>query len=202
MRVILIGLYALVAVTIFTTCGSPRPDLCVLHGERCEAEDGDTGPAGRDGLSGSACTVSETGLVSCTDGSSYQIPQPTNGIDGKDALPCTVTEVSNGALIACGENHVVILNGVDGQAGKDGVDGKDGTDAPPTAFTVTELIDPCGDAPGKYDEVLLRLANGTLLAHYADGIKQFLAVIGPGTYATTDDTSCVFTISPTGTVSW
>lgn len=202
MKLILISMYALVIVTILTTCGSPRPDLCILHGERCEAKDGDDGVNGRDGASGASCSVSATGLVSCTDGTSYQIPIPSNGIDGvdgKDGSACTITSVDNGALIACGENHVVVLNGVDG---KDGQDGQDGQDAPPTAFTVTELIDPCGDAPGKFDEVLLRLANNTLIAHYADGAKQFLSVIGPGTYMTTDGTSCVFTVSPTNVVSW
>jgi hypothetical protein len=40
------------------------------------------------------------------------------------------------------------------------------------------------------------------LAHYSKGSKQFLVVVGPGTYTTTDGTGCVFTITPTGEVNW
>ena len=202
--------YLLVVAALATSCGAPNPERCVLDGEQCRPENADTvtdegptvvqvpvtgarGPRGPAGAPGSSCAVRADGLVSCGDGSSYQIPAPKvgpAGADGADGQSCSIADVDNGAIITCGEEHVVI------------VDGADGADAPPTAYSVTELIDPCGDSPGKYDEVLLRLANGTLLAHYADGAKQFLAVIGPGTYVTTDYQSCVFTVSPANSVSW
>jgi hypothetical protein len=83
----------------------------------------------------------------------------------------------------------------------DGQDGENGEDALPSPYTVSEIVDPCGDGPG-YDEVILRMENGVLMAHYADGVRQFLTVIGPGTYATTDGTGCIFTITPTGEVNW
>lgn len=81
------------------------------------------------------------------------------------------------------------------------MDGTDGQDAPPTPYTVTELVDPCGDGPG-YDEVLMRLANGQLVAHFASGALQFLTMIGPGSYATTDQQACQFTVQPDGSVTW
>lgn len=119
-------------------------------------------------------------------------PAPTGrpGTDGKDGKPgesgknCQITKVDNGAIISCAENTVVILNGTNGS---------DGKDAPPTSYTVTEMIDPCGKQTS-FDEVLLRLVNRQLLAHYASGANQFLTVIGPGTYHTTDGSMCYFTI--------
>lgn len=109
---------------------------------------------------------------------------PNSDEEGKN-VGCTVREVENGAEITCGSTKVVILNG-----GK----GADGKDAPDSAYQIIETIDPCGDAPGQYDEVLLRMANRQLLAHYSDGQKQFLVLIGPGNYKTTDNTNCLFTI--------
>jgi hypothetical protein len=98
---------------------------------------------------------------------------------------------------------VVLLNGVDGLDGADGQDGsngQDGQDAPPTPYTVVGLVDPCGDQNG-FDEVLLRLGNGQLMAHYSAGNQQFLSILGPGNYVTTDGTSCSFTINNDLTIS-
>ena len=94
--------------------------------------------------------------------------------------------------------------GTDGTAGTDGRQGADGREgatgevgpaAPTPEYQVSEIIDPCGDGPG-YDEVILRMANGTLMAHYANGPYQFLTIIGPGNYVTTDQQACSFTINP------
>lgn len=82
--------------------------------------------------------------------------------------------------------------GIQGPAGPTGAAG---SNAAPTDYTVVGLIDPCGDSPG-YDEILLRLANGQLMAHYAGGGNlQFLTVIGPGSYSTTDSQACAFTVT-------
>lgn len=113
------------------------------------------------------------------------------GQDGRDGQSCTVTQVANGALISCPDgSRTAILNGAPGA---------DGQPAPATAYTVTELIDPCGPQ-GAYDEVLLKLANGQILAHFASGAKQFLTIVPPGNYTVTDGTGCKFTVTPTGEV--
>lgn len=70
---------------------------------------------------------------------------------------------------------------------------------------ITEIVDPCGDSAGKVDEVLLRLANGQLLASYSDaanGLNTRFAMLQSGTYSTTDGTSCVFTVQANGQVTW
>lgn len=117
-----------------------------------------------------------------------------DGVDGKDGSSCSVEQVSNGAIITCQDNTTaLILNGEKGE---------DGLNAPPTAFTVVELIDPCGDNPDHFDEVLFRLANGQLIAHFSQNSLQFLTVIGPGNYRTTDAQSCHFTVTSDLSVVW
>lgn len=131
------------------------------------------------------------------------------GAPGADGGSCSVEQLLNGAVITCSNGTTALIsngiNGLDGQDGADGQDGEDGADgqnAPPTAYTVTELINPCGDGPG-HDEVLLRLANGQIIAHYAGGGNlQFLAVLSPGSYVTTDSPACAFTLHANGTVTW
>lgn len=168
-----------IILLLLTACGSAGEMFtdagkCVSGGKECH-QDPVPGPTGAPGVPG-------------RDG--------TNGKDGKDGASCTSKRVTNGATITCTDGTtVVILDGVNGQ------DGADGQDAPPTAYSVVELINPCGDGPG-FDEVLLRLANGSIIAHYADGNKQFLATIGPGNYVTTDGQSCHFTIDSSMGVHW
>lgn len=69
---------------------------------------------------------------------------------------------------------------------------------------VVEIIDVCGTAPGAYNEVLLRLANGQVLASFsANGSAWFtrLVVLSNGNYSTTDGTGCNFNVN-NGVVSW
>jgi hypothetical protein len=112
-----------------------------------------------------------------------------DGSDGADGVGCSVQNVSNGALITCGTTTAVVLNGIDGE------------DAPPTTYSVVNIINPCGDSSG-FDEVLLKLANGSLMAHYSHGNKQFLTLLTPGNYATTDGESCNFTVHSDMSVTW
>lgn len=166
----------LIALTLINSCGQSLDPQCVVNGENCPpskivGEPGPPGPPGSQGDRGDRGGVGAAGPV---------------GPRGESIV---------GPVGPKGDRGDV------GEVGPAGADGSDGQDAPPTPYTVSDIIDPCGDGPG-YDEVLLVLANGTLLAHYADGVKQFLSVIGPGTYTTTDGTGCVFTVSPSGLVTW
>lgn len=98
-----------------------------------------------------------------------------------------------------------LCNGRDGSNGQDGQDGEDGEDAVLPGFTPVAVVDPCGDAPGVYDEVLLRLANGSILASFsqnASGLNTRFSLIPAGTYGTTDGTGCVFTVHSNGSVTW
>lgn len=119
-----------------------------------------------------------------------------DGQNGKDGLPgapgrpgqdCDVVQVYNGAIITCGSFSAIILNG---------------QDAVPSSYTIVEIIDPCGDNPGQFDEVIFRLADGSLITHYSDTNLHFLTVLSPGNYRTTDKQSCRFNVSSSLAVTW
>lgn len=101
--------------------------------------------------------------------------------------PCSVVPATEGTTIVCGNTSTFISNGKDGADGQDGSDGQD---------AVLEVIAPCNDP---YNEVLIRIADGTLIGHYSGGTvnKQALVVLTPGSYLTTGrGTSCHFLIGP------
>lgn len=66
--------------------------------------------------------------------------------------------------------------------------------------SVSEIIDPCGDAAG-FDEVILKTNAGEFLAYFESGGKRFLSKLPNGNYSTTDGTHCNFTVSGTN-LTW
>lgn len=93
--------------------------------------------------------------------------------------------------------------GQQGPAGPQGPTGPQGEDAELPPYAVTSIVDPCGDAPGVIDEVLLKLANGQVLVSFsanANGNNTRLAILPPGNYVTTDGSNCAFTLTSTGQV--
>jgi len=156
----------------------PQPCMVLSSGLTCISVDPPSG--GRDGAS---CSVSDDGLVTCGD-SSYQIPPGDKGDTGDN-----------------GERGTTGSQGIQGIAGEQGDRGDKGDTAEIPDFSIVEIIDPCGAAAG-YNEVLLRLKNGTLLAHYASGNNQFLVVVPPGSYRTTDGSGCRFSVDQNYNVTW
>lgn len=67
--------------------------------------------------------------------------------------------------------------------------------------TIVGFIDPCGDGSG-YDEVILLTSAGDLVAYFETGGSRFLTLLRQGTFVTTDQQRCRFTVSPDGVVSW
>ncbi|MBV6514181.1 MAG: hypothetical protein FMNOHCHN_03771 [Ignavibacteriaceae bacterium] len=66
-----------------------------------------------------------------------------------------------------------------------------------TEERIIERIDPCGDGPS-FDEVILRSSSGALIAYFEQGGKRFLTQLPAGSYQTTDNQSCNFTINSSG----
>ncbi len=145
--------------------------------------DGATGATGPQGPAGTSCSVETVD------------PDPAVAPNG-------------GALITCGSTSTLLLNGAPGATGPQG---EPGTPAPPTAFSVVDVIDPCGPSGGA-DEVFLRLANGTVVASFSDnaaGQNTRLSILNDGTFETSDGTNCVFTVTTdtsvtpnTRTIAW
>lgn len=162
--------------------------------------------------------------ISCSDGTKSVVSAGKDGKDGlagqdgkdgKDAEPCYVEAFSGGATIICADSSVNILNGesITGPVGPAGgsctvapvtdgaliscedgssqlvLNGADGESA------ILEIIDPCGDSPGEFDEIMFRLSSGELVAYFEQGSKRFLTVLNPGNYRTTDKQSCRFTVT-------
>jgi hypothetical protein len=61
--------------------------------------------------------------------------------------------------------------------------------------SIVEFIDPCGDYPGRFDEVLMVTSSGSYVAYFQSGGRRFLTVLPDGNYRTTDFQRCRFTIS-------
>lgn len=212
-------------------CKNNSAAICKFEGQNTNPGSADESKDGANGKDGTSCTVSKVDgvstikcgdeVVTIADGTNGK--DGSNGVDGKDGESCKVEAVSNGSIITCpnGSNTLVIngkdgvngTNGVNGTDGKDGKDGRDGTDgkngkdgtdgkdATPSAYSFTEIIDPCGKQ-SSFDEVLFKTVSGTIIAHYSHGSKQFLTLVPPGRYVTTDGTNCYFTITSDGKVTW
>lgn len=113
------------------------------------------------------------------------------------------------ALSACGRTKYEYFvgergeTGAQGPAGPQGNPGTPGDDGVDGQDAVLEVIDPCGDAPSVVDEILLRLADGSVLCSFsanANGQNTRLAILPPGSYVTTDGSNCHFTVTAQGTI--
>ena len=126
------------------------------------------------------------------------------GLDGENGAnavfsvaPAPSCEFGGYTLLAAADlNGNGVLDSEDGNIASLSV--CNGLSAPPTAFTPVGLLDPCGDAPGRADEVLLLLSNGTVLASFSDnqnGLNTRFSVLENGYYRTTDGDNCYFTLT-------
>lgn len=140
-----------------------------------------------------------------------QGPPGPNGHNAVVGMTPAGAECANGGTIilsATDLNDNGLVDAEDGNIqssticnGTNGTNGSNGTNAPPTPFTPVGLIDPCGDAAGIYDEVFIRLSNGTLLASFSDNVNgqnTRFAVITAGSYMTTDGSRCYFSVDASG----
>jgi hypothetical protein len=187
-------LYTIILVSIIASCG--REDIrrtnCITYGEQCREPKETvviTGPEGRQGNQGVPGERGPAGLPG---------EQGEPGQQGERGDSCTVSSAPGGAQISCTDGSSSFISD-----GTDGVDGQDGADAPPSPYTVSEVLDPCGDAPNIIDEVLLKMANGQVLVLFADnsnGKNPRLSVLPPGTYVTSDGSNCMFTLTSEGTL--
>lgn len=184
---------------------------------------GSAGAAGQNGQDASSCTVvqTQTGAnITCPNGTSATLLNGINGVAGQNGAAgtngtsCTVMQVTpsllapnGGALITCGVTTALLLNGEtgatgsQGNTGNTGAAGQNGTNAVLPPFSVLTLLDPCGDAPGIYDEVFFKLVNGTVIASFSNnfnGDYTRLSVISPGSFITTDASNCYFSVDANG----
>ncbi len=151
---------------------------------------------------------------------------PVQGTQGFAGKSCQVEPALGGVLIQCDcstdfgvvtcASSGYVKNGIDGSAGpqgdpglngqdgQDGATGPEGSPAPVNPYTILKIIDPCGDAPGIYDEVILRLGTGQLLSAFSDNVDGYntrFSLLVPGSYQTTDGSNCHFSVGGDGVVT-
>ncbi len=128
---------------------------------------------------------------------------------------CTVTNTNNGSEITCPDGSTAFisngndgrdgqngLQGVQGAPGNDGNDGRDGQDGIDGKDAIIKIIDPCGPSTSGYDEILLCLNNGSLMAYFENGIYRHLSIIPAGAYVTTDEQKCRFDVLTNGNIKY
>lgn len=60
---------------------------------------------------------------------------------------------------------------------------------------VTAMVDPCGDMPNQYDEVLFKMSSGVYVAYFEQGANRSMSVLAENVhYRTTDAQACSFKI--------
>lgn len=64
-----------------------------------------------------------------------------------------------------------------------------------TRVTVQSFIVPCGQVPSVYNETLLKMSDGTIVAYFEQGSQRFLSTLKPGNYQTTDSKACQFSVN-------
>jgi uncharacterized coiled-coil protein SlyX len=72
-----------------------------------------------------------------------------------------------------------------------------------TNVNIVKIVDPCGDTPNKYDEVLFKTSDGQYVGSFSDnasGLNTRFSVLPIGSYVTTDDTGCYFQVTENGII--
>lgn len=144
-------------------------------------------------VNGVDCPKSTVVLVEGTPG-----PQGRDGRDGKNGVDGRAgVDGQPGERGETGLPGIPGQPGLDGQMGPRGEKGELGSPGTPGLDADLEIIDPCGDAPGIHDEVLVRLPDGSLLVSMSDqvsGKNTRFVILGPGDYQTTDGSQCRFSV--------
>lgn len=158
----------------------------------------------------------------------HEVSKVVGGTPGPQGLPGvnTVIEQSSASLVQCPAGGIILVSGIDNDvsgnisagdsniqssiicSGINGTNGQNGQDAPIPAFTAVKAIAPCGVGSAPYKEVILLLADGSLLSSFSDnfaGQNTRLAFLPDGNYVNTDGSNCSFSVSTNGTtrtLSW
>lgn len=166
---------------------------------------GQTGPAGKDGVSiqgvsgyNTLMTFTRQSHIDTCDNSGVIV---ANGLDINRNSLLEVEEIQVISYICDGTDGTDGINGRDGTDGTNGIDGKDGldgTNAESSEFEIINIITPCGFKPGIFNESLLELRNGDIVSFFEKGNNRFLNILQPGNYETQDAKKCKFYIDEKG----
>lgn len=126
----------------------------------------------------------------------------------------TATDLNEDGVIDNGDTNIqsaILCSGLPGATGATGASGPSGASgaaAPETAYTPVQTVTPCGPASSSYKEVLLVLADGSILCDFSlnlAGQDTRLTLLPDGSYIDTDESGCEFTVSTLGdtrSITW
>ncbi len=166
------------------------------------------------------CGLTSSLLVNGTNGLDGAVGQSGSagsaGLNGLSAYDLWLGEGNEGTLSdylnsLVGETGATGQTGSQGSAGSVGATGPMGRQGPaglPSAYSVVDVLNPCG-VNGSQDEIFLRLQNGLVVVSFSDnanGLNTRLSLLKTGSYSTTDGYSCSFSAvinnNGTGSLSW
>lgn len=170
-----------------------------------KGDTGATGATGATGDKGDKGNTGDTGAKGDTGDTGAQGAKGDTGDKGdKGDTGETGAKGDTGDTGATGATGSKGDKGDKGDTGATGATGPAGSSGTPAGYTPVAVVDPCG-ASGGYDEVLLVLANGQILASFSDkanGENTRFSLIKPGSYVTTDGTNCYFNVDSNNNVTW
>jgi hypothetical protein len=150
-------------------------------------------------------------LTGCGNGLNMAYVMPKDGTNGHSAafsasVPVAGLCQNGGTILNAGvdRNDDSVLQNIEITTSIITCNGVDGQTPPMPSLTPVAILNPCGDAPSIYDEVFLKLADGTILASFSDtasGQNTRFSVLTPGTYTTTDGNHCTFTVDGSGNLT-
>ena len=133
--------------------------------------------------------------------------QALNKLTDSSAIDALICISGSGTLLETGldtdedlvldQSEVTAIGVVcDGAAGAAGPAEPQGDPNDPDTIEHYEVrqIDPCGDYAFATDEILLRLANGTVLILDSNAVTPRMNLLTPGLYQTADGSACDYTI--------
>jgi hypothetical protein len=181
----------LIMLCVIVMCSSCAP----ARYESLGYSEGPQGPAGKDGSNGSNGVNGTNGINGANGQDGYSVVfssvAATTCTNGGSVLLMAKDSNRNGVLDTSDTNlqATTICNGVNG------------TTPPVPPMSIVAVLDPCNDAPGIFDEVLLKMQNGTIVASFSDnasGLNTRFSILGAGSYQTTDGSHCFFSVDGSG----
>lgn len=145
-------------------------------------------------------------FIGCGAEKPVQGPQGAQGSQGQPGASFLILTNRSSSIPECEISGVIISSGLDTNFNKvldateiTGISYVcDGKVAAASSYDIVDLIIPCGKVEGVFNETLLELRNGSIVAYFENGTNRFLNVLVPGPYETSDTKHCKFIIDSKG----
>jgi hypothetical protein len=152
------------------------------------------GPVGPQGTPGIAGPTGNTGVSGLNSLMTFTRQSSVSGCENGGLIVANGLDINRNNLLDAEEITAIsyVCDGKTGAAGENGISPQS------SEFDIINVITPCGIKAGIFNESLLELRNGDIIAYFEQGNTRFLNVLQPGYYQTSDSKACRFTIDNNG----